>query len=75
LSAKGRGNIHDKGVIEIIASSVFGTNYPRNAADLDDFVKFCFPAVSAFPFTWATFHGVISYPVYTNAGNREKMQK
>jgi hypothetical protein len=35
----------------------------------DDFVKFCFPAVPVFPFTWATFNGVISYLMVKCGGN------
>jgi hypothetical protein len=34
LTAKCDGNIHDRGVVEITASSVFWTDYPRNTADL-----------------------------------------
>jgi hypothetical protein len=35
LTAKCDGNVHDKGAVEITASSVSGTHYPRNAADLE----------------------------------------
>jgi hypothetical protein len=35
LTAKCGDNIHDRGVVEIAASSVSGTQYPRNAADLE----------------------------------------
>jgi hypothetical protein len=34
LIAKCGGNVHDRGVVEITASSVFDTNYSRDAADL-----------------------------------------
>jgi hypothetical protein len=36
LTAKCDGNVHEKGIVEITASSVFGTNYPRNAVDFRD---------------------------------------
>jgi hypothetical protein len=35
----------------------------------DDFVKFCFPTVPVFPFTWAPFNGVISYLTVKCDGN------
>jgi hypothetical protein len=34
LTAKCRGNVHDKGVVEITASSVYSNFTPRNVADL-----------------------------------------
>jgi hypothetical protein len=34
-TAKCGGDVHDLGVVEITANSVFGTNYPRNIVDLD----------------------------------------
>jgi hypothetical protein len=36
LTAKCGGNVHDRGVIEITASSVYRTAYSRNATDLGD---------------------------------------
>jgi hypothetical protein len=35
----------------------------------DDFVKFCFPTVPVFPFTWAPFNGIISYLTVKCGGN------
>jgi hypothetical protein len=34
LTVKCSGNVHDRGVVEITASSVSYTDYPRNTADL-----------------------------------------
>jgi hypothetical protein len=36
LTAKCDGNVHDRGVVKITASSVSRTYYPQNAADLED---------------------------------------
>jgi hypothetical protein len=36
LTTKCGGNVHDKGIVEITASSVSGTAYPQNSANLED---------------------------------------
>jgi hypothetical protein len=36
LTAKCRGNVHDRGVVEITASSVCSTNSPQNASNLEN---------------------------------------
>jgi hypothetical protein len=40
LTAKCSGNIHDRGVVEITASTVFGTDYPQNVAAIGTYSSF-----------------------------------
>jgi hypothetical protein len=42
LTAKCGGNVHDRGVVEVTASSVFDIHYPQNTTDLGtEFSYFC----------------------------------
>jgi hypothetical protein len=54
------GNCHVLGAFELFGAV---------ARLPDDFVKFCFPTVPVFPFTWARFNGVISYLTAKYGGN------
>jgi hypothetical protein len=64
VTAKCGGNVHDKGAVEITASSVFGDYAPRNAAELVDRHSLFRSEKEPGQWSWFDFNGLRIEPAH-----------